>query len=344
MLDAMSESPAYTPPARYRDGLVDDPVLHNSWMVVARSEDVAERPVQVHLLGEAVVLFRNSQGLHAFRDLCIHRGSALSLGRVEDDTLVCAYHGWRYASNGQCVKIPAQPAGMTIPSKARAMRYHCREVYGLIWLCLGEPRADIPDYPEYHDSSFHTIHCGPYRVMAEAPRVVENFLDVSHLMWVHEGLLGESSHAEIPEHRVHRQGERLVTDPIVIYQPNPDGRGQGSSSHYVYEVLQPLSARFSKRNPGSPDVFSMMMHTTPTRLGESVAYILLSRNYGFELDDQSFRDFQDTVFAQDEAIVRSQRPEELPLDLAEELHLKSDRLAIAYRRYLAEQGVRVGVV
>ena len=94
-----------------------------------------------------MLLWRSLSGLRAFRDLCIHRGTALSLGRVEDDTLVCAYHGWRYDAAGQCVKIPAQP-DLPIPTKARARTYPCCERYGLVWVCLGEPTAEVPAYPE----------------------------------------------------------------------------------------------------------------------------------------------------------------------------------------------------
>jgi phenylpropionate dioxygenase-like ring-hydroxylating dioxygenase large terminal subunit len=48
------------------------------------------------------------------------------------------------------------------------------------------------------------------------------------------------------------------------------------------------------------------------------------------------------VSAQDVPIVESQRPELLPLDLQAELHLRSDRTAIAYRRWLTKIGLRYG--
>jgi phenylpropionate dioxygenase-like ring-hydroxylating dioxygenase large terminal subunit len=47
-----------------------------------------------------------------------------------------------------------------------------------------------------------------------------------------------------------------------------------------------------------------------------------------------------TIFAQDRAIVERQRPEELPLDLSEELHLSGpDAGTLQYRRMLGEIGV-----
>jgi hypothetical protein len=41
-------------------------------------------------------------------------------------------------------------------------------------------------------------------------------------------------------------------------------------------------------------------------------------------------------------VVESQRPELLPLDLQAELHLTSDRAAIAYRQWLKKIGLRYG--
>jgi phenylpropionate dioxygenase-like ring-hydroxylating dioxygenase large terminal subunit len=52
--------------------------------------------------------------------------------------------------------------------------------------------------------------------------------------------------------------------------------------------------------------------------------------------------FQDHVSEQDRVIVESQRPELLPLDLQAELHLRSDRMAIAYRKWLRAIGLTYG--
>jgi phenylpropionate dioxygenase-like ring-hydroxylating dioxygenase large terminal subunit len=321
-----------------------DPVLENEWLIAARSSDLTDKPIQRFILGEQLVLWRSASGVHAFKDLCVHRGTALSLGRVCNDALVCPYHAWEYDSTGQCIKIPAQPPEMTIPTKAKAQSYSCKEQYGFIWICLGQPKQDITRYDELHDETFRTIICGPYTVPAEAPRITENFLDVSHLMFVHEGFLGVPTHAQIPEHHVHEKDGKLVSDTIRIFQPDPDGRGKVVNNNYIYEILHPMAVRFRKSDDTSNDIFSIMLVVTPSKERETTAYMLLSRNYGFEMSDEIFIDFQDKIFSQDLAILESQRPEELPLDLQQELHLKSDRLAIAYRQYLTKLGVKVGTV
>ena len=80
------------------------------WHPVAQSCEVVNAPLSVQLLNEAVVLWRNAEAkVQAFVDRCPHRGARLSMGRVENGHLECPYHGWQFASGGQCVKVPAVP-------------------------------------------------------------------------------------------------------------------------------------------------------------------------------------------------------------------------------------------
>jgi len=81
--------------------MLNDPILLNDWHVVAYSQDIEEgKPVGVRLLDEELVLWRAGETLHAWRDLCLHRGTRLSLGRVENSSLICPYHGWTYTRKG----------------------------------------------------------------------------------------------------------------------------------------------------------------------------------------------------------------------------------------------------
>jgi vanillate O-demethylase monooxygenase subunit len=63
-----------------------------------------------------------------------------------------------------------------------------------------------------------------------------------------------------------------------------------------------------------------------------------ARNYDLDpAKDQGFVDFQQLILEQDRVVVESQRTEELPIDLSEELHIKGvDRVSIDYRRWLGE--------
>ncbi|MRG88096.1 aromatic ring-hydroxylating dioxygenase subunit alpha [Salinibacillus xinjiangensis] len=318
--------------------------LWNEWHPVCNAEELKDDPKQVFVLGERVVIFRNDKGVHAFKDLCIHRGAALSLGKVKDGNLVCAYHAWEYNSEGTCEKIPALPCERPIPKKARATVYHCEEYLGLIWVNLGDEPAPLIPYPEHDKEGYRTIICGPYEVKANAPRIIENFLDVSHLMFVHEGMLGDANHVEIVDYDVEFIDGRLITSKIPVFQPNADGRSKGGYTDYVYEVLNPTTARFTKTSEGSDEEFTILTAVNQEDDEQCKVFMLLTRNYDLDQPDEPFREFQDVIFYQDLDVVESQKPELLPLDLQMEMHLKSDALTIAYRRWLDELGIENGTM
>jgi len=88
------------------------------------------------------------------RDLCIHRGTALSLGWVENDCLVCPYHAWQYNKDGA--------KDIEIPSKAKTPRYHCQEKFGIVWVALENPKFDLPDIPEFENDNWKLVNTGPF--------------------------------------------------------------------------------------------------------------------------------------------------------------------------------------
>jgi phenylpropionate dioxygenase-like ring-hydroxylating dioxygenase large terminal subunit len=205
---------------------------------------------------------------------------------------------------------------------------------------MGEPAQDVPVIPEWDDPSFRNVLWGPWSVPAAGPRLVENFLDVAHFPYVHEGLLGDVDHTAIDDYTADLTAEGLVTSEINVWQPNPDGTGVGSYSTYVYRVFRPLVGYFIKRTGGK---FSIFFAVTPAAPRESVVWMCISMDYGAAMSDEEVRTFQDRVFAQDLPIVTAQFPEELPLDLATEVSARADRLSIRYRQWLAELGMTFGV-
>src|SRR5688572_25748500 len=109
--------------------------MRRFWHPVAYADELGPGPQKVMLLGEEIALARLGGEVRAFRDLCAHRGTPMSLGWVEDDQLRCAYHGWTYGPDGVCTAIPARH-GPVIPKRARLHPYLARERGGLIWVCL----------------------------------------------------------------------------------------------------------------------------------------------------------------------------------------------------------------
>jgi phenylpropionate dioxygenase-like ring-hydroxylating dioxygenase large terminal subunit len=317
--------------------MIDDPVLIEDWHPVARVEQLdGGGPMPARLLGEDIVLWRSGDQFHAWRDLCVHRGTRLSLGRVVDGMrLECPYHGWTYAADGRCVLMPAHPE-QTPPEKACVAVYRAAAAHGVVWVTLGGGAARIPTFALMEDPSHEVLMAGPYRVKASGPRIVENFLDVGHFPFVHEGILGDRARPEIAEYTATIGADGVVAEGVKVFQPDPYGTGQGSVVTYTYRVHRPLSASFVKHGEHS---FGMLLSVTPHDAVDSTAWMWMAMNYE---PSSSMIEFQDRIFAQDRPILESQRPELLPLDLQAELHLRSDRTAIAYRRWLRELGVRTG--
>jgi phenylpropionate dioxygenase-like ring-hydroxylating dioxygenase large terminal subunit len=325
-------------------GALSDPLLMGSWFLVAWSGELANgATLSRTVLGRDVVLWRSAEGLHCWLDLCIHRGAKLSLGVVRTEgagCLVCPYHAWEYGPSGQCVRIPAHP-GLIPPAKAHATIYQARERYGAIWVCLtAETPADVPEFGIADAPGFRTVPAGPYRFRALGPRVIENALDVAHLGYVHAHLLGDPGRLEIEDYDVTEGPDGPEATQIRIWQPNPDGTGQGALVTYRYRVLGPLTMSLEKVT--GERRFAILAQVVPVDAEHSEMRLLMTMNYGHELPAEELRAFQDRVTEQDRAIVESQRPELLPLDLQAELHLRSDRMAIAYRKWLRAIGLRYG--
>jgi phenylpropionate dioxygenase-like ring-hydroxylating dioxygenase large terminal subunit len=323
---------------------LDDPLLLNEWFAVAWTSSLPENKLEpVRVLGQDLVLWRANDGVHAWKDLCVHRGAKLSLGAISqrggEACVACPYHGWEYNSAGQCVRIPAHPE-QAPPSRARVDSYAVREKYGLVWACLGEPAREVPAFPEGDAADTRLISTGPYEFHAQGPRIIENILDVAHLPIAHAGMLGDPGKADIGEYTVTTSEAGIVARDIPIWQPDPDGTGRPAEVRYTFWVDRPFVTRLAKMHPTQH--FAILSTVTPVDLENSLAWLLIAMDYAHDVPEKELREFQDRVTAQDIRIVNSQRPEMLPLDLQSELHLRSDQIAIAYRRWLKQLGLRYG--
>lgn len=320
--------------------MIQDPILLNDWHAVLPVSELDEKNgvAGARIMGEDIVIWRSGDQILAWKDLCVHRGVRLSLGEVcDNDKLRCPYHGWTYNADGQCVKIPAHPE-QTPPSKAQTITYHAAVKYDMVWVCLGEPANDIPEFEEWGDDSYRKVLCGAYKFNAAGPRMVENFLDVAHFPFVHENILGTQEQTEIPEYEVTTDENGVTASDIRVFQPNPDGTGVAKWVSYTYKVYRPLVAYFRK---DAEQKFAILLMVTPIEELESLMWMWMVMTHG-EGTDEALRAFQDEIALQDLPIVQSQRPELLPLDLQAELHLRSDKTAIAYRKWLNNLGLTFG--
>lgn len=333
-----------------------DDVLLNDWHVVAATADIVPGSlVPLTLFEYDLVAWRdNATGaVHVWDDFCRHRGSRLSKGFIQDDRVVCPYHGWNYDRSAHCVLMPYAPQDRP-PSKAQATAHHVVEKYGLVWVCLGTPARDVVRFPEWDDAGYKKVVCGPYRFKS-GYRAVENFFDPTHFPYVHAGVNGVLAAPDpIPPYEVSENEDGLVTSEIRVTQPFGDPRNIPVTAHYAYKCLRPLVAYFRKRVVVSvldlavaeqPDEFFNTLFTAqPVGPTESIVRIVCAMNVTPPPSDEQVRRRQELVYAQDAAIVETQRPERMPLDLEDELHHRADYLSVRYRQWLRRIGVTYGTL
>jgi phenylpropionate dioxygenase-like ring-hydroxylating dioxygenase large terminal subunit len=309
--------------------------LQDWWLPLAAADALVEgRCLPAWHFEQALVLWRGAQGPAAFDDRCPHRGASLSLGRVQDGALECAYHGWRFAADGRCIAVPAVP-GFVPPAGHAARAWQLRERHGLLWVAAaGAADAEPFAPPQLDGLPRKRVLCGPFAVATSAPRVVENFLDTAHFGFVHEGWLGAREHLEVPEYVV--QADALGRPGVPHYrawQPQASsGATGGAWVDYRYQVLSPLSALLQKHSAQGDTDEAYVLWTCPTGRDSCTAWFTIATSDA-QADDDALRAFQQTIFAQDKPVVESQRPRELPLS-GGELHCAADRFSAAYRRWL----------
>ena len=322
---------------------IHDPVLYNAWHVVALADHVkADQPLQAHLLGEGITLWRFEDKIIACQDQCPHRGVSLSQGWIDcSGAIVCPYHAMSFDSQGHCTRIPADLKITSFPQSANLRSYKAVEQYGFVWVCLGEPAQEIPAFLEWDQANAIAFQCGPYYINASGPRILENFVDIAHFPFTHRGLLGDPDFPEVSNYDLTIENGEICATNIYFYQPNPEGTGEAKSVSYIYKVLRPLVGWFQKGDESRQ--FSIFIAITPVEETRSIAWLGVARNYSPEVSNDELRTFQDDVMAQDVPMVESQRPQKLPLNLQQEFHFPCDKMSIAYRKWLTQLGLQFGV-
>jgi len=124
-------------------------LMRKYWQPTALADELdGPRPVKaVKLLGENFVLFRDENGAYGLLDrACPHRGADLAFGRLENGGLRCAFHGWLFDKDGQCLETPAEPEGSNLCRNIQQRAFPVVERSGILWAYLGE--GEPPAFPE----------------------------------------------------------------------------------------------------------------------------------------------------------------------------------------------------
>jgi 5,5'-dehydrodivanillate O-demethylase len=165
-------------------------LLRRYWHPVAPVAELTEDQSTrfVRILGEDLVLFKDKSGnVGLIQDHCAHRGASLMYGRVEERGISCAYHGWLFNTEGNCLECPAEPAGSLFHLTVKMRAYPVRKFIGMYWAYLGPlPAPEIPPYDVWsRQDGQRSIDVYP-RLDCSWVQAMENSADPAHLMILHQ--------------------------------------------------------------------------------------------------------------------------------------------------------------
>jgi phenylpropionate dioxygenase-like ring-hydroxylating dioxygenase large terminal subunit len=341
-----------TPPRSPADEAAFLDAARYFWHPVARSGDIAPGGVLgVRLLDEDLVLWRTDEGaLGLTDDMCAHRGTMLSDGGsvTTDGCLRCPYHAWEYDAAGQCTRIP-QLVNQAIAKKVRIAAYRVVDYAGLIWTCLvpeGQEKRGIPVVPRAQDPDWWLYAGTPPTWQCQAPRMVENFLDISHFGIVHSGNFGNPDIEIVEPYRpVTDLADHSITFTFPYltrdrWSPPVDGRPATRLVDYEYRAELPFGCWIKGAGKDDIEYYTTIAVCPVSPQETKVFWVVTFPNTLVYTEDELNAGFL-PFFEEDQRIVERQRPEWLPLDLGIELQMTFDRIAVSYRTALSDLGFPV---
>lgn len=196
------------------------------WQPAALVDELqGERPIKpVRLLGENFVLFRDEAGRYGLLDRdCPHRGADLAFGRLENGGLRCAFHGWLFSVDGECLQTPAEPADSPLCKNIKQRAYPVVERSGILWAYLGE--GEPPAFPELDCFVAPDAYTFAFKGLFECNwlQALEVGIDPAHASFLHrffededtsasygKQFRGASADSDLPMTRILREYDRPI--------------------------------------------------------------------------------------------------------------------------------------
>lgn len=218
---------------------------HRSWQCVGYVSQVREPgDVTVVSVGnDSLMIARDKTNeIHAFYNVCRHRGVKLLSKSTHCSVIRCPYHSWGYSLDGRLLGAPYFQ-GLDVPpqalerfrNRAEAEGDFCKEDHGLLPVRLdtwggllfvnlsGDARpleewlGDLPQrFCRYPLDELQLVRRKEYKIAANWKLVAENFMEYYHLPTVHPELCNVSGFDN--HHRFQGPGmyTGMCTSPLTV--------------------------------------------------------------------------------------------------------------------------------
>ena len=196
-------------------------IFSREWVYIGRIPPDRGSYVVADVAGESILIVRDDNGLHAFYNLCRHRGCQLVLGEGESsgrfsNAIRCPYHSWTYAFDGSLNHAPFLDEPCDLPLH----KVGVDTWGGFAFVCL-EPRQTLAEQlgpiPErlqrYPLTELRVGRTIEYDVAANWKVILENYNECYHCAGVHPELC-----ALVPAFK-YRGGSDLDWDRGIPHAP-----------------------------------------------------------------------------------------------------------------------------
>jgi phenylpropionate dioxygenase-like ring-hydroxylating dioxygenase large terminal subunit len=221
--------------------------------------------------------------------------------------------------------------------------YPAKVVYGHVWSCVDEPYLPFPRMLGYGADGWQYAFGDPHDLGCGMRQLTENFRDMAHFPFVHTGTMGPNVRHEVDPYDIDSDGWdlewSLTTD---LGGTALDGNAPlANRQTLTYRVSLPMVAYVRTSFPDGGGRFVAQFATPINLEGTRVRQFwvvgidpTVVGPHGVTLDEMW--QYEKDIFEEDYPIVENQWPPEAPLDSHSQVHTRSDKYVLLYRRRYRE--------
>jgi len=247
------------PGGRYRDpGFLEaerQALWTRTWLYACHADEIPDAGsfmLWTRTCSPILIVRGKDLKVRAFYNTCRHRGAPLvktETGRC--DGLVCSYHGWTYALDGQLVNLRDKRDFVDLDTGDHSLvSVRCEQFANWVFINedpgaqpLLENLAPFPDhFAQFQPENLRFVHKKGYDLKCNVKVLLDAFLEVYHLKSIHQNTVDRFLDHRGMTTALYRHGHSLMVTP----NRRPDWVDPGTRGMQRVETATVISA---KNNP-----------------------------------------------------------------------------------------------
>lgn len=180
-----------------------DTMFMRDWLYAGRVEELEQAGdyLTMRIAGEPVIIARaDDDNLHAYYNMCAHRGVEVAAGQGNTRVFRCPYHGWTYDLRGKLLVAAhmTRSDGFDV-SSCRLQPIRLDVWRGNIFICFSHDTAPLEDFISEFEKDFAFLQMDRCRlgwkmrveVNCNWKFVSENIMDFYHVKVLHAETFGK---------------------------------------------------------------------------------------------------------------------------------------------------------